>query len=312
MFKCVGAAIIPMIRNVINETEACTFLKEIVEYDTRSIPIHIQIVSQGKVNKQWVSHVQTWTNEVIRKGPLSNPPPNLLITIWKTTAELQAFYHREREELGVVTGEETEFLATHEAWRGHPRIHICEERLKGVPEAVIQGTLHHEISHALHHGSPEFYTFRFSNRLQEIGRSCGLDLQSLKYCVYLLSVAIKDQEAIRWLAEIGLGFSQRALLEYLVSDTQEERKVWEVARGSPGLRKLAIAALLKIPLSIEAMISSEAQALKDKWNKAYEWLSDSKRMELLQFAKSTLQDKGKSFQERLEQATIRFLTDPSL
>jgi hypothetical protein len=48
----------------------------------------------------------------------------------------QDFYQREKKELGVVTGEETDFLATHDAWRGYPRIHICQERLIRFPNPV--------------------------------------------------------------------------------------------------------------------------------------------------------------------------------
>ena len=74
--------------------------------------------------------------------------------------DLQDFYHHEKEGLGIVTGEESDFLATHEAWRGYPRIHICHERVKGVQDPVIEGVLHHEIGHAVLHGSMEFYTFQ--------------------------------------------------------------------------------------------------------------------------------------------------------
>jgi hypothetical protein len=108
--------------------------------------------------------------------------------------EFQAFCQKEKKELGFVTGEETDFLATHDAWRGYPRIHVCEERLIGIPSVIIQGVIHHEIGHALHHGTLEFYTFRFSSRLQEAGLSCGFNLSLLQQSVYLLSVAIKDRD----------------------------------------------------------------------------------------------------------------------
>lgn len=60
--------------------------------------------------------------------------------------EFQAFFQREKKELGIVTGEETDFLATHDAWRGYPRIHVCEERLLGIPSVVSQGIIYHERS----------------------------------------------------------------------------------------------------------------------------------------------------------------------
>ena len=105
----------------------------------------------------------------------------------------QAFSRREKAALGVVTGEETEFLATHDAWRGYPRVHVCQERLTGIPSSVIRGVIHHEIAHALNHGTLEFYTFTFSKSLQDAALSKGMDIPLLQQCNYFLSVAIKDR-----------------------------------------------------------------------------------------------------------------------
>lgn len=276
---------------------------------------HIQIVAHEGIRKSFSTQIRRWANEVLERTRPLSPPPYLCITIWKTIEELQSFYRREKEAIGVATGEETEFLATHDAWRGYPSIHICQERLRGIPSAIVQGVIHHEISHALHHGSPEFYTFRFSSRLQEAGRSHGLDLALLQQYVYLLSVAIKDWEVVRWLAEVGLGFSQGALLEHLISDTEEEQRIWEVVRDSPALKKIALAAFLKTLLPIVALIKDgiqEAQTLRDQWNEAYGWLSERERESLSRFAQYTMDHEGKTFQERLEQAALRLLTEPSM
>ena len=190
---------------------------------------------------EFVAKVQSWANEVLeKKGPLA-APTFISINIWRRMDELHSFYQKEKQELGIVTGEDTDFLATHEAWRGDPRIHICQERVKDVPDVVLQSVLHHEISHALHHGTPEFYTFRYSTKLQDAGRICGLDLALLQQCVYLLSIAIKDYDVVTWLTDIGLGFGQLHLLEYMISDTEDERRIWEVVCVNPAARKLALA-----------------------------------------------------------------------
>ncbi len=210
-----------------------------------------------------------------------------------------------------MTGEETDFLAIHDAWRGYPRIHVCQERLEGISSPVIQGAVHHELSHALHHGTAEFYTFRFSNDLQEAGRSYGFDLSLLQQCVYFLSVAVKDREAVGWLAGIGLGFSQIALLEYLISDTREERQVWDAVCGRPTLRKIVLAAFLKTFLPIEALISmgiEEAQTLRARWGEAYEWLSERDQKTLFGLTRYKIDYEKKTFQERLEDLTLQWIT----
>jgi hypothetical protein len=207
----------------------------------------------------------------------------------------------------VVTGDETEFLATHDAWRGYPRIHICQERLTGIPSSVIQGVVHHEIAHALNHGTLEFYTFTFSKGLQEAARFHGLEMSHLQQCVYFLSVAVKDREVVQWLAQIGLGFGQVALLRHLLSETEEERQVWEVIRVSPPLQRVASAALLKILLPIVTLAETQEegrQDLRKEWDEAYEWITEKEQESLLSLAHHLRNLEGRTFQERLERATF--------
>lgn len=272
----------------------------------------IEIVTPEGMDIEFLTQIRTWANEVLeKKQPSTLGGPYLCITIWKTMERFQEFYRKEREALGIITGEGADFLANHDAWRGYPRINICQERLEGISVPVVQGVTHHEISHALHHGSLDFYTFRYSTGLQETGRSYGLDLPLLQQCVYFLSVAIKDREAVQWLAEIGLGFSQLALLGYLISDTEEERAVWEVVRGSSVLKKIAVAAFLKTFLPIEAMISvgvEEALTLRNEWVEAFGWLSGEEQESLSRLAQSAMNPEGNTFQERLERTVFRLIT----
>ena len=275
----------------------------------------IQIAAHGKIDQSFEARIQTWASQVLARVNPSSLPPGLCVNIWANMEELAAFYQQEKEALGVVTGEETDFLATHEAWRGHPRIHICEERVRHVSLGVVQGALHHEIGHALHHGSPEFYTFRFSDTLQEVGGSCGLDLPLLQQCIYFLSIAIKDNDVVKWLAKTGFGFSQLALIKSLISDTEEEHQAWEVASNSPALRKITMAAFLKVLSPVETMIAvgvKDAPALKEQWKTAYQWLPEKESDELCQFAKRTLEHGNKGFQERLEKVALELITLPNL
>ncbi len=270
--------------------------------------------SEG-TQREFVIKVQSWANEVLeKKGPLA-APRFISINIWRRLDELQSFYQQEKQELGIAAGEETDFLATHEAWRGHPRIHICQERVKEVPDAVLQSVLHHEISHALHHGTPEFYAFRYSTKLQEAGRLCGLDLALLQQCVYMLSVAIKDYDVVTWLTDIGLGFGQLHLLEYLISDTEDERRIWEMVWTNPARRKLALALFLKTLLPIEALVSlrvERAEIIKDQWKEAYRWLSETTHESLVSFAHNTMEYRDKPFQQRLENVTLKLILEASL
>ncbi len=267
----------------------------------------IRILCNETIDEDFLAQIRFWANEVLERAPSPNSVPVVHLMVWKNMDEYLTFSRREKDALGVVTGEESEFLATHDAWRGYPRIHICQERLTGISSPVIQGAIYHEIAHALNHGTLEFYTFTFSKELQEEARSGGLDMPSLQQCVYFLSVAIKDQEAVQWLAQIGLGFSQVDLLRHLLSETEEERQAWEVIRDSGSLRKIALAAFLKVLIALETLTATqteEAQNLKTEWDEAYGWLGEKERGDLSNLAHRLMDLEGNTFQERLERATF--------
>jgi hypothetical protein len=204
--------------------------------------------------------------------------------------------------LGITTGGESEFLATHEAWRGFPRIHVRLGKDRELSDEIVGGLVQHEIAHALLHGRPEFYQFRFSETLLHAGRSAGLDFPLLQQLVYLLSVAVKDEEVVRLLGEAGLGLGQIRLLEYLLEDTEEERRTWENIQDHPVLRLLGLAAFLKIRLPLEALAETEpaeTTLLRPTWEMAYAWLTPRERADLTGWVRTILELRGADFQDRL-------------
>ena len=275
----------------------------------------IETVLMGKVEESFLLEVQKWAREVIGKTGPGMAPDHISVYLWEKEKIFQEFDLREKAELGVVTGDESNFLATHEAWRGYPRIHISLEKIRGIPEEVIQGVVQHEIGHALLHGKPEFYRFLFSEPLQETARSRGLDLPLLQQLVYLLSVALKDEEVIWQLNRWGLGLCQNRLLEYLIEDTGEEEQAWEMIKDLPALRKIAWAVFLKTLLPIETLAGSgdpEASLLIDQWEKAYSWLTDREKTDLRTYARWVIELPVKNFQDQLEQAVLEMISHPSL
>ena len=267
----------------------------------------IDLFPQGIIDQSFLVKARQWAGEVFEKTEPLTAPDHISIYLWEKDKDFQEFDAREKAELGVVTGGETDFQATHEAWRGYPRIHISLEKIRGIPEEVVRGVVQHEIAHALLHGRPEFYQFRFSNQLLEAGRSEGLDFPMIQQLVYLLSVAIKDEEVVRLLGEAGLGHYQIRLLEYLMEDTEEERQAWELIRDHPALRRLGLAAFLKIRLPIETPAGlglPESGLLQKKWEAAYAWLTDQEEKALNAYVRTVRETPYKNFQDRLERAAL--------
>jgi len=142
-----------------------------------------------------------------------------------------------------------------------------------------------------------------------------LDLALLQQCVYLLSIAIKDYDVVTWLTEIGLGIGQVHLLEYMITDTEDEHRIWEVVCANTVPRKLALAFFLKTLLPIEALVSLSvegAETIKNKWQEAYDWLSETVKEGLVGFAHNTMANRDKPFQKRIEDVTINLISEASL
>jgi hypothetical protein len=187
------------------------------------------------------------------------------------------------------------------------------ENTQSISYSVLQGVLHHEIAHSLLHGSREFYEFRFTAKLQKTAFANGLDLPILNQYVYLLSIAIKDLDVVKWLTELGLGYGQQALIEFLMNDTEEEKQVWDVVHHSSVHARIAIAAFLKTILPIEALISEGfggAPGLLERWNRAYGWVPERERAFLIRLCRMIAECEDKVFQERLEYSAFQLITEP--
>jgi hypothetical protein len=270
----------------------------------------VEIIPRGHVDETFLTQVDMWTRGLIEGADDNKAPSRISLILWEKTRDFEEFDAREKAEMGISTGGESEFLASHEAWRGFPRIHFFLEKIENLSEEIIQGVVQHEVGHALLHGNPEFYRFRFSTHLQEIGRRAGLDLPILQQLVYLLSVAVKDEEVLRFLTGRGLGFYQSRLLEYLLGDTREEQQTWTLIRDHPPLRLLASAVFLKILLPIETLAHSgapDAGPLLEKWEEVYSWLPEQKRKDLRAFARFVIGLPFTTFQNRLEKAVLELI-----
>jgi hypothetical protein len=80
-------------------------------------------------------------------------------------------------------------------------------------------------------------------------------------------------------------------------------------------RKLALAFFLKTLLPIEALVSLSvegAETIKNKWQEAYDWLSETVQEGLVGFAHNTMAYRDKSFQKRMEDVTINLISEASL
>ncbi|MFQ5770779.1 MAG: hypothetical protein ACE5HX_09595 [bacterium] len=275
----------------------------------------IDIRCSENTGRKFAGRTRQWAEDIIECLIEDAPPDRLSILVYHRIEELQAFFRKEKEALGISSQGETEFIAIHEAWREYPRIHICYERIKNLPETVVRGAVQHELAHAILHGKSEFYTFRFSRQLINAGEALGLDMQLLQQCIYLLSIALKDGEVVRRLVETGFHSGQIALLEHMLADTNSERELWDAIRKLPQQRKIAVASFMKTLLPIvtlAAVKNNSGQRLQQRWENVYNWLSEAKRREMIRFAAESAGNITGLFQDWLEQTALQLIVNPRL
>ena len=275
----------------------------------------IDIYCSKDADSRFAEQIRLWAEELIASLTGEAMPSRVSIRLYYLIDELRTFFQQEKKALGVVSEGEAEFIATHEAWRGYPRIHICSERTKDLSETVVQGAVQHELAHAILHGTPEFYTFRYSHHLITAGKTLALDMPLLQQFVYLLSIALKDAQVIHKLAETGFESGQIALIEHMLADTHAERNVWDAIQTLPPQRKMAIALFMKILLPVQALTRAAPEVshrLLRLWKNNYDWIGEENRRQMLRFAAETANGSDLPFQNWLEQSALNLIADRRL
>ena len=277
--------------------------------------IPIEIYCQENTDRKLAEQIHSWAEEILGCLSGESAPKLLSIRIYHLIDELRLFFRREKEALGIAGEGEAEFIATHEAWRGYPRIHICSEHIKSLSGIVVQGAVQHELAHAILHGRREFYTFRYSRRLIAEAHTVGFDMPLLQQLVYLISIALKDAEVVRKLAGAGFESGQIALLEHMIADTRDELNVWGAVRALAPQRKMAVAFLLKTlqPIKMLIAVGNDAGSrLQRLWENSYAWLSETERHRIMRFAAETAAGQTRAYQKWLEETALSLILDPGL
>ncbi|RLE54755.1 MAG: hypothetical protein DRJ40_10165 [Thermoprotei archaeon] len=119
-----------------------------------------------------------------------------------------------------------ELLALHECWSGVPRIWICCEVMKTLPQKVTTAVLQHEVCHAILHGTVAHYmlpvlTREYLEPLSKILNTSNVGTV-VKAVLNDLSMAIKDAEVTLELLRAGLLLDQIHLALYVTTQYCEE------------------------------------------------------------------------------------------
>lgn len=172
--------------------------------------------------------------------------PLVDLYLFKSSHAMNAFLSGERSMVGVISSPFDEsFFATHDAWRGTPRITVCFERMDDLPELVQTGILRHEAGHSVLHGSIEYYIFSIPQSLDKASERFAIPRNFSFDLLYLTSIAVKDFEITKLLLDKGYFEDQVAYSRFLLSTSREDETAWEIANGNPARMALCLIGRLK-------------------------------------------------------------------
>jgi len=217
--------------------------------------VRIAVFTFGEIDASLVEWIRGVLSECYDRLP--NDLMLVELYLFPSDSLLKSFLSRERGALGVSSSEMSEgFFAMHDAWRGVPRILVSLDSLLKLPALVQLGGLRHEAAHSILHGSPEYYIFPMPPSLRKLGIRFNLSLEFLTDLLYLLSIAVKDYEATRFLYRNGYVEDQAEYVKYLLAPTEEDMDAWRLVRGNTAAELLYLASQFKVlacacPLLVE-------------------------------------------------------------
>ncbi len=192
------------------------------------------------------------------------------LLIFENSEQMDSFYRREKQASQVSSETLSEqFFATHDAWRGTPRIGICIERMRHLPQLVQMAVLRHEVGHSILHGSIEHYVFSLTPPLLEASRRFGLTRDYAFSILYIVSIAVKDFEVTRFLVDKKYVEDQLAYALYVLAASEDDLKALKIAQNNPAALTLYVTSRLKD--SAGAMAAGEAlgQPLTETFRKEF-------------------------------------------
>jgi len=227
--------------------------------------VHIIVSKYSKVSDYELNNIVRLMEECYYR--LSPHVVSLVdLYVFESSSLAKAFLLMERKKFGVETSSFDDlFFAMHDAWRGTPRIILCLDRIRELPELVRIGAIRHEVGHTVLHGSIEYYVLPLPKTLLELMKLFNLSRKYVLDLLYLVSVAVKDYEVTRLLYQRGYIEDQVAYVKFLLKISEDDIISWNASQGNPLLEALYLIGLLKtvgcaIPLLADKNLSNEIKA----------------------------------------------------
>lgn len=229
-------------------------MNNIVIFVSEMAQVEINVITSGNVRWSIKREIENTFRDCYRRFG-SKVPYKVEIHIVNTGSDMRALLKEEKLRLGIATTGDEEFVCSHDAWRGYPRVICCLERLNALNKLARLGAVRHEAAHTALHGSLEYYIFRIPEECRHTAAIKGLDSSVLDQALYFVSVAVKDFEATRFLVQNDFIGCQFAFALQWLQPSEQDKSAWKLAQANRQAKFMFLAALLKPTLFAHPLLS---------------------------------------------------------
>jgi len=230
----------------------------------------------------------------------SKIPYKVEIHVVDKEANMRALLKEDKLRLGITTGGDEEFICSHDAWRGYPRVICCVEKLAKLNRLARPGAIRHEAAHSALHGSLEYYIFRVPDDCRHTAVIKGLDSPVLDQALYYVSVAVKDFEATRFLVQHDFIGCQFAFALSWLQPSERDKSDWKLAQTNRQTKFIYLTTLLKpilfahpllaLPRSAKGLSLDHQVQLARRMEELLEHLGGAEQNKLLQVANMIVEE----------------------
>jgi hypothetical protein len=217
--------------------------------------VEISVITSGNIPWNFKRDVESIFRDCYRKFGGSRLPYKVEIHLVDKEANMRALLKEDRLRLGMSAGGDDEYVCSHDAWRGYPRIICGLDRLTKLNKLGRLGAIRREAAHSVLHNSMEYYIFRIPDECRHTATIKALDPPVLDQVLYHVSVAVKDFEVTKLLVQHNFIDCQFALALEWIKPSEEDKTTWKQVQANREAKFIYLAALLRPMLFVHPLLA---------------------------------------------------------
>jgi hypothetical protein len=260
--------------------------------------VELNIITSGNIPWSLKREIESTFRDCYRRFG-SRVPYKVEIHVVDSESNMRALLKEDKLRLGITTSGDEEFICSHDAWRGYPRVICCLEKLAKLNKLARLGAIRHEVAHSALHGSLEYYIFRIPEDCRHTAAIKGLDSPVLDQALYYVSVAVKDFEATRFLVQHDFIDCQFTFALEWLQPSEQDKSTWKLAQTNRQAKFIYLATLLKPTLFAHPLLALPRSKK----------ISLEHQVQLARRVEELLEHLGSAEQNRLLQVTNMIVED---